>query len=357
VTVTKRLTVRSVHGPTVTVIQGHLPTLALSGSDGVRCAYLTNGAVLTGFTLTNGAGGVRCASPGSVVANCIITGNSALDGGGGAAGGTLNNCLLTRNSTYFFSCECGGGNDDLWHAGTVGGAVGATLNNCTLIGNSGSGALDCALNNCIVYYDTTYGCTLNYCCATLLPPAGLGNFTNAPLFEKQASGNLRLQFNSPCINAGNNAYAPAGLDFDGNARIAGGTVDVGAYEFQSPQSLISYAWLQQHGLPINPSTDSADLDGDRLNNFQEWRAGTDPTNALSTLRLLAPNQVGSNLVVCWVSVPGRFYFLERSTNLTSGANFAHHVGNLSGQAGSTTYTDTNAVADNGQQYFYRVGVE
>ena len=32
-------------------------------------------------------------------------------------------------------------------------------------------------------------------------------------------------------------------------------MDIGVYEFQSPTSMISYAWLQQFNLPINPATD------------------------------------------------------------------------------------------------------
>jgi hypothetical protein len=67
----KPLSVRSVNGPQVTVI---------SGGGVVRCAYLNNGASLSGFTLTNGfstrnGGGVLCESSNAVVSNCVITRN------------------------------------------------------------------------------------------------------------------------------------------------------------------------------------------------------------------------------------------------------------------------------------------
>jgi hypothetical protein len=75
---------------------------------------------------------------------------------------------------------------------------------------------------------------LNYCCTTPLPSSGAGNFSNEPLFVDLAGGDLRLQMGSPCINAGNNAYAVGTTDLDGNPRIVGGTVDVGAYEWQGP---------------------------------------------------------------------------------------------------------------------------
>jgi hypothetical protein len=73
---------------------------------------------------------------------------------------------------------------------------------------------------------------LNYCCTTPDPGSGTGNFTSAPLFVDYAGGDLRLQTGSPCINAGNNAYAVGTTDLADQARIIGGTVDVGAYEYQ-----------------------------------------------------------------------------------------------------------------------------
>jgi hypothetical protein len=242
-----------------------------------------------------------------------------------------------------------------------GGASSSPLNNCTLSGNSADhagGATNCMLNNSILYFNAggNYsGCTLNYCCTTPQPNNGFGNITNVPLFaDTNGWANLRLQSNSPCINAGKNAYAPAGPDLDGNPRIKGGTVDMGAYEYQTPTSVISYAWLQQYGLPTDGSGDFADLDGDGMNNWQEWLCGTDPTDALSSLRLLTPVRIGTNVTVTWQSVGGVNYFLQRSTNLAASPFFAPVATNLLGQAGTTSFTDTNATEAG--PFFYRVGV-
>ena len=61
------------------------------------------------------------------------------------------------------------------------------------------------------------------------------NITGAPLFVNQAGGDFRLQYGSPCINAGNNAFAPGGTDLAGNPRLRGSAVDLGAYEYQDSQ--------------------------------------------------------------------------------------------------------------------------
>ena len=170
-----------------------------------------------------------------------------------------------------------------------------------------------------------------------------------------AGGNLRLQSNSPCINAGLNAYAPGPTDLDGHPRIVSGTVDIGAYEFQGPGSVISYAWLQHYGLPTDGSADATDPDADGHNTWQEWRCLTDPTNALSVLRLLSASPAGTNVTVSWQSVAGVNYFLERSTNLSATRPSRRWPPNLPGQPGTTSFTDTNAAAL--APLFYRVGVK
>ena len=162
-------------------------------------------------------------------------------------------------------------------------------------------------------------------------------------------------------------------DLDGNPRIAGGTVDIGAYEFQSPTSVISYDWLQRYGLPTDGSVDYADPDGDGMNNWQEWVCGTDPTNALSVLRLLSAAPAGDSVSITWQSEAGVSYFVERApgnplwslapTNLVfvgtnallTPTNIVLLATNIAGQAGTTTYTDTNATA--ATSFFYRVGVK
>ena len=308
----------------------------------------------------------------SVLYNCVLEGNSAYCGGG-AGSSTLYNCTLTNNGAMngggacgstLFNCRITGNS-----AGSEGGGVcGGTLYNCTLTGNSaepGGGAEGAKLYNCVVYFNGPSGtyfpgeenyadCVVNQSCTVPLPRNGSGNITNAPLFIDYEKGDLHLQPNSPCINAGNNGYVTMAADLDGNPRIIGGTVDIGAYEFQSPQSVISYAWLQQYGLPTDGSADFLDLDSDGHNNWSEWISGTCPTNRLSALRMLSASRMGAQVTVAWQSVEGIKYFLECSTNLTTLPPFKCVATNLLGQPETTTYGDSNAPAVG--QVFYRVGV-
>jgi hypothetical protein len=438
VAITKAITLLSVNGPQFTVIDG---------GGRLHCAYLADGASLTGFTLTNGyasawpGGGVYCQSTNAFLTNCVLAYNSA-GGCGGACGGTLYNCTLSYNSgglgaggagdcvlyncalwgnragdagggagsSTLYDCYVGNNSINLFGGGADsctlynclltgnsarqgGGAHLSTLYNCKVTGNSaasGGGADSCTLYNCTVTansrdgaYGTLYNCTvagnsglgaggtlynsivysnasssvenydisssLNHCCTTPMPTNGIGNITNAPLF---VNGDLGLQSNSPCINAGNNAYVATATDLDGNPRIVGGTVDIGAYEYQGTGSVISYAWLQRYGLPTDGSADGIDSDHDGMNNWQEWICGTDPTDPLSVLRLLSVAPTATTATVTWQSVAGVTYFVERGTNLAT--PFRLLATNIIGQAATTTYTYN--ITGSLTPLFHRVGV-
>jgi hypothetical protein len=228
------------------------------------------------------------------------------------------------------------------------------------LADSGGGVSGGALYNCIVYYNdapngANYdGGTLNYCCTTP-DPGEIGNIVDEPMFVSTNSVNYRLQAGSPCIDAGTNQQWMIGAtDLDGLARIRGGRVDMGAYEYE----YIPSAWLAQYGLPSDGSADLTDNDGDRMNNWREWRCGTNPTNALSVLKLDAPFMAeapSAGIVIRWESVEGKIYRLRRGTNLVAVNVFSNLADNIVGLSGWTVYTD--ATVEGSGPYFYNVGVK
>ena len=444
VAVTKAIAVRSVNGPAQTVIIGSLTDplsfryLVDAWAASVRCAFLTNGATLDGFTLTNGfsidtgGGGVSCASTNSMVTNCIIAGNASIEeppevgsGPGGAFSGTLNNCVLIANhaiisgggasASVLNNCLLTGNFAGGGGGGSGGGAYSCVLNNCTIVNNlasAGAGGVDscmlnncmvgdntgvwggggayscvlngctivsnfaygssggvesCTLDNCIVYdnnregsdnnYDTAYPSSFNYCCTMPMPTNGVGNITNDPAFVNLTNGDFHLQATSRCINAGNNSSVVGSTDLDGNPRIMGGTVDMGAYEFQAQVTGTFSNWLQKYNLPTDGTADCADSDGTGMVNWQKWIAGLNPTNPASVLVMTsaASTNKSSGITVSWQSVTNRIYYLRRANDLATQPAFSVIQSNIVGQAGTTSYTDASAT--NGVPYFYRVGVQ
>ena len=261
VALNKALTVQSVNGAVVTTIQGAYTPSTGYGASSVRCAWLTNGASLRGFTLLSGAtrstgslttlasgGGAWCASNTSMVADCIIISNKALYYGGGAYQGTFSNCLFLTNaagnsgggaySAALSGCRVisntaynGGGA----YGGTLrscffsgnstatgsggGGVASATLYNCTLIRNSalnGGGVDGSSLTNCIVYFNigkpyTNYSSSLfAYSCSSPLP-SGQGNMALDP---QLLGDGMHLANSSPCRGTGTNSVV-SGVDIDG----------------------------------------------------------------------------------------------------------------------------------------------
>ncbi len=414
VVIDKPVTVRSVNGPGASVIEGFSQPGSFPWSlSSVRCAYLTNNATLIGFTLTNGSvrattylnladlgGAAYCESTNSVLSNCVLI-NCAAYAGGGASGGTFFHCLITNCLAHIGGGGVESGNldrcDVIWntsdyYAGGLyycqatncnlvynlglfgGGAYGGSVSQCTVSGNYAptdpnlgggyGGGLDNAdAKNSIIYYnvadaggnDTALG-TYTNCCASDLS-VGSGNITNAPRFIDTVGfpGNFHLQTNSPCINAGNNSFASGPLDLDGRPRIVGPKVDMGAYESQGGATNAFLTWLWTYNLPTDISSDLADSDGDGMNNMQEWRAGTAPTNAASALKMLSLRRDISGITIGWQSVTNVTYYLQRSTNPARPSSFSTIKSNLTGQAGIMTNKDAGITGTG--PFFYRVGVQ
>ena len=225
VALNKAITVMSVNGYKVTTIQGAWDPVTTNGPSAVRCAWIGNGAALSGFTLQNGAtratgdgtletgGGAYCASTAAHVFNCLLTNNAAVYGGG-IGNGTLNNSLITGNAANY-----------------GGGAYYTVLNNCTIRNNlattlnQGGGIYLCAARNSIVIGNNSSASVAyslqpnNYNLA--IDPQSFSFSCTDPLPSRNANidadpgflDSFHITPASSCFGAGSAAYA-SGFDLD-----------------------------------------------------------------------------------------------------------------------------------------------
>jgi hypothetical protein len=106
---------------------------------------------------------------------------------------------------------------------------------------------------------------------------------------------------------------------------------------------------------LDPFVDDAGghADSDGMSNWEEYIAGTDPTNNVSCFRILSIS--GDGTIIRWTSADGRFYSIQATTNLPATV-FSNVAGAVDLPASPDVNVFTNPPAGNGEPCFYRVQV-
>jgi len=287
---------------------GKLQSCTISGNwalegGGVYCRkeFIFQNCIIRGNVAYSVGGGVYSQS-GGLVESCTISRNSANDGGGMFChnGGTFKNCTISYNSasddggglecdsSIILNCtinenlacgvgggvHCGGrsivqnciiiGNSADLTGGGMNSGQNSTIQNCSIIRNNApnGGGVDCSDNgtvqNCILWNNIggnhfSSSSTNVYNCIEKWAFLDNGIITNNPQFI--SSNNFQIQSTSPCRNIGTNEqYVFNTFDLDGNSRIMGTTVDMGAYEYVEA---IQYP-------PATPVVDASEIDLSRI---------------------------------------------------------------------------------------------
>jgi parallel beta-helix repeat protein len=256
---------------------------AYNGGGGIECfgIYNASNAVISNNIISNNTasygGGISSTNNSPIITNNLISNNTASNGGGISCGSDGTPNISSNTISNNTAAESGGGiYCDYTYASP-------TFTNNTLVNNSAAkgGALSCFLYSSVNLYNTIlWGNTasesgpqvylddensdpvFHYCDVQGGPDAfGLNsgifytgiyqnNLDTIPMFVSPSAGSgagfdgvtadWSLQEASPCINAGTPDTTGLGLpalDLAGNPRIKGDRIDIGAYEYPSPNSI------------------------------------------------------------------------------------------------------------------------
>ncbi len=288
--------------------QAHGGNVFMSGGRLLRCQVL-NG--VSGCNNSNrGSHGAGVYASGGIVDTCLVKGNAGRKDtrcGGLYVDGTAKavNCTIVGN----MPSNDGG---DKVNGGVYVGSADATVANCVIYGN-GDGSARANFGDANL--DRFFNCgssVANDSCATW-------KVLTDDDFAMFANGNLRPSPGSGLVDAGDMAHRPgngATLDLDGNARVSGGSVDIGCYELDQSQLVCSgypssYALVEQTSATFHASAvgSASDLvfrwdfgNGTAVETRDGAYAYAYPTSGLFTVRLAASPDGGSTWTG-WYAVP------------------------------------------------------
>ncbi len=161
-----------------------------------------------------------------LVANNVIAGNYSRDSGSGIVCGAPGSMEILNNTLH--NNYGPGGNI---HIRMPSGGSYSMKNN--IVVSSGIGITVDSGGSVYIGNNDVYANSVDYIGVTV-PPTDI---SGDPMFANAASGDFHILPGSPCINSGDTSawtstyLALAGKDMDGEARIQGGIVDIGADEF------------------------------------------------------------------------------------------------------------------------------
>jgi len=208
-------------------------------------------------------GGLSNVGRGRIVKRCEIRNNSASHGGGAelGTGGLVADSVVVSNNSAFF-VQGGMVRNSLIAYNQSGirdfNVHGGIYQNCTIVHNGngldigfGSYAPTSIVENCIIYFNGSSG--INFTIAAnaglvatnscLLPlptgPNDVGNISLDPRIVNATGGNFNLRGSSPCINQGiYRDWMADAFDLQGNKRVIGPAVDMGAFEYLPLSTLL-----------------------------------------------------------------------------------------------------------------------